>query len=388
MYLCKQNTLNFHKSNPRLWVGGYGFLVVGQSDIIDIIVVIDNTDQSFPKPQAQKPITEKNAMKKLFSTLLAKEKKPVKVMAFEWVVLAYLFATTVMLIFCYTHLLHPGEMIFGRVKTLIIMALLWGVYRLVPCRLTVFLRVVGQMAMLPWWYTDTYELNRILPNMDHVFATMEQNLFGCQPSLVFSEAMPWGIFSEPIYLGYYSYFYLILAVVMMYFIYRYEDFVKAVSVVLGSFFAYYIIFDLVPVTGLQYYFNAIGLENAKQGVFPDVGDYFLQSRDMLPATGWDGFCRSLVRSGAVHEGERATAAFPSSHIGISTVVGCLLARLCKKRGKWRPMYVFLPFFVFLSMATVYIRAHYLVDAIAGLFSGLLLYYMFYLLFFHENRVRR
>lgn len=93
-----------------MWVGGYGFLVVGQSDIIDIIVVIDNTDQSFPKPQAQKPITEKNAMKKLFSTLLAKEKKPVKgLMAFEWVVLAYLFATTVMLIFCYTHLLHPGE---------------------------------------------------------------------------------------------------------------------------------------------------------------------------------------------------------------------------------------------------------------------------------------
>ncbi|MCM1078215.1 MAG: phosphatase PAP2 family protein [Bacteroidales bacterium] len=328
-------------------------------------------------------------MKNILSTLLTKEKKPARgLMAFEWAVLAYLLVTTVMLMFCYTHLVHPGEMIFGRVKTLVIMALLWGVYRLAPCRLTVFLRVVGQMAMLPWWYTDTYELNRVLPNLDHIFAAADQNLFGCQPALVFSEAMPWGIFSEPVYLGYYSYFYLILMVIMMYFMYRYEDFVKAVTIVLCSFFTYYIIFDLVPVTGPQYYYEAIGMDNVRQGIFPDVGSYFQQSREMTPPTGWDGFCRSLVRSGAVHEGERATAAFPSSHIGISTVVGCLLARLCMKRGKWRAMYVFLPFFVFLCMATVYIRAHYLVDAIAGFFSGLLLYYIFHLAFFNENRVRR
>ncbi|MDE5985804.1 MAG: phosphatase PAP2 family protein [Prevotella sp.] len=328
-------------------------------------------------------------MNNIFSTLLARERKPVRgLMAFEWAVLAYLLATTVMLIICYTDLVNPGDMIFGRVKTLVIMALLWGVYRMVPCRLTAFMRAVGQMAMLPWWYTDTYELNRILPNLDHIFARADQSLFGCQPALTFAEAVPWGIFSEPVYLGYYSYFYLIVAVLLMYFAYRYEDFIKAVSVVLCSFFVYYIIFDLVPVTGPQYYYNAIGMDNVRQGIFPDVGSYFLQSRDMIPPTGWDGFCRSLVRSGAVLEGERATAAFPSSHIGISTIVGCLLARLCKKRGRWGAMYVFVPFFVFLCMATVYIRAHYLVDAIAGFFSGLLFYFMSYIAFFHENRVRR
>lgn len=35
--------------------------------------------------------------------------------------------------------------------------------------------------------------------------------------------------------------------------------------------------------------------------------------------------------------------------------------------------VMLPFYIFLCLATVYIQAHYLIDAIAGFFSGILLY---------------
>ena len=48
---------------------------------------------------------------------------------------------------------------------------LWLVYRLVPCKLTILARMAAQMALLAWWYPDTYELNRVLPNLDHIFAT-------------------------------------------------------------------------------------------------------------------------------------------------------------------------------------------------------------------------
>lgn len=309
---------------------------------------------------------------------IQKEKNPKKgLFVFEWCVMIYLVFTLVMMLCCYSSLVNPEGVITGRVSVLIATALTWGVYRLYPCRLTVGLRVGVQSSFMAWWYADTYELNRILPNLDHIFARADQSLFGCQPSLVFSELCPWDVFSEMLYLGYYSYFYLIVMNAALYFLLRYEDFSRAAAITFGSFFAYYIIFDLLPVTGPQYYYHAIGLDNVTKGVFPNVGSYFLNHSEMVPAPGMEGgFFRSLIESGTVHEGERPTAAFPSSHIGLSTVVGLMLLRLCRKRNDWRPMYVFTPLFILLSLATVYIHAHYLVDAIAGLITGVMFYFAF------------
>ena len=71
-------------------------------------------------------------------------------------------------------------------------------------------------------------------------------------------------------------------------------------------------------------------------------------------------------------GERPTAAFPSSHVGISTVI-MLLIWHTKNR---RLLYCMLPFYVLLCFATVYIQAHYAVDALAGLVSGAAFYALF------------
>ena len=69
-------------------------------------------------------------------------------------------------------------------------------------------------------------------------------------------------------------------------------------------------------------------------------------------------------------GERPTAAFPSSHVGISTVI----MLLGWHTGKRKLFYVMLPFYIFLCMATVYIQAHYLIDALAGLATGAVFYF--------------
>lgn len=308
---------------------------------------------------------------------IQKETNPTKgLFMFEWFIMAYLLFTLIMIFICYSSLVTPDEMIAGRVRVIIATALTWGVYRLHPCRLTTAMRVGVQSSFMAWWYIDTYELNRILPNLDHIFASAEQSLFGCQPSLVFSQICPWNAFSEMLYLGYYSYFYLIVFNAALYLILRYEDFTKACAITFGSFFLYYIIFVFCPVTGPQYYYHAIGLENVANGVFPDVGNYFLNHSDIIQAPGTEGsFFRSFVESGPVREGERPTAAFPSSHVGLSTVVGCMLISLCRKRRNWTPMFIFVPLYVLLCMATVYIHAHYLIDAIAGFFTGLLFYYI-------------
>lgn len=315
-------------------------------------------------------------MIRFIKQLFAIEKKPTRgLMWFEWAMLAYALLTLLLILFTYTKVVNPDAMIWGRVRLLAMTGALWLVYRLAPCRFTVLTRVVAQMLSLAWWYPDTYEINRMFPNLDHLFAQAEQSLFGCQPALLFSQVVPNRFFSEMMDMGYTSYYPLIIGVLLFYFLCRYNEFERTAFIILASFFLYYVVFIFVPVTGPQYYFGAAGLDNIAKGVFPDVGNYFTHNIERLPTPGWtDGFFYHRVVE-AHDAGERPTAAFPSSHVGV-TVVVLLLAWHSRNR---RLFWLFVPFFVLMFAATVYIRAHYLIDALAGLVSGVLFYVLFSLL---------
>ncbi len=292
--------------------------------------------------------------------------------AFEWAVLAYLGLTLLMIMFAYTKLQNPDSMIWGRMRVVAITASLWAVYRMVPCRLTVLARVVAQMALLSWWYPDTYELNRILPNLDHVFAIWEQQLFGCQPALLFHQLLPQPWFSELMDLGYASYFPMILVVMVFVFLMCYKDFERTAYIVAGSFFLYYIIYVLLPVTGPQYYYGAVGIDEIAKGVFPNVGDYFCTHAERMTSPGWsEGVFYHMVEN-AHNAGERPTAAFPSSHVGVSTILMLLALRT---RSKWL-CWALLPFYVLLCVSTVYIQAHYVVDVIGGFATGVAFFFPF------------
>lgn len=307
-----------------------------------------------------------NWMKTLFSI----EKNPKRgLLWLEWVVLAYMLLTLLVVFFTYTKLSNPEAMVWGRIRIGVITLALWLVYRLVPCRFTRFTRVLAQLYLLSWWYPDTYEINRILPNLDHIFASIEQSLFGFQPALVFHQAVPSYLFSELMDLGYASYFPMILVVVLFYFFYRYAEFERASFVIIASFFIFYVIFVVLPVTGPQYYYPAVGFDKIAAGIFPHLGDYFnTHSERMISPGNPDGLFYQLVEQ--AHEaGERPTAAFPSSHVGISTVI--LL--LAWHSGNKRLFLVLLPFFILMCFSTVYILAHYAIDALAGLLTGALMY---------------
>jgi len=287
----------------------------------------------------------------------------------EWAVMAYLLLTLCIVLFCYTKVSNPEAMIWGRARIVAITAALWAVYRMIPCRLTLFARITVQFALLSWWYPDTFEINRMLPNLDHVFASWEQAVFGCQPALCFSKALPWPFFSELMDLGYASYFPMIVVVVVFYFLCRHKEYERASFVVMASFFIYYVTFILLPVAGPTYYYNAVGIQDITRGVFPNIHDYFTHYQDCLPAPGYkDGLFYQIVEDTKA-AGERPTAAFPSSHVGVSTV----LMLLSLHTGNRRLAYFLLPFYVLLCLSTVYIQAHYVVDAVAGLASGALLY---------------
>ena len=258
-----------------------------------------------------------------------------------------------------------------------------------------FIRVSAQMAWLGVWYPDTYEFNRSFNNLDHIFAAADQSLFGCQPSLEFSQALPSAFWSEAFNLGYWSYFPMIGLLLVTIFIlesrkpstinpqpstlnsqlpplspqtsalrHQTSSFLSVAATILTAFFLYYVIYIFLPVVGPQFYFQAVGIAEIQQGHFPVLGTYFSSHTEMLPPPGWaDGLFSRLVAM--AHEaGERPTAAFPSSHIGISTLL-LLLAR----RHAPKLLFVLVPLWTLLCCATVYIQAHYVVDAIAGLISA-------------------
>lgn len=232
-----------------------------------------------------------------------------------------------------------------------------------------FIRNTGMGILLAYWYPETYEINRASINKDHLIAWFEQMLFGTQPSLRFSEVFPQTWLSEMMNFGYFSYYFIIVGAGLYYYFTDRKYFNYYYFSVLAAFFVYYSIYIVFPVTGPQFYFSAIGYSNANAGIFPEVGNYFYYHPYLSEVqTASNGFFQGLVEASQM-VGERPTAAFPSSHVGISTLIMLLLLR----NKNFILFGVFFPVYFLLVAATVYIKAHYLVDMIAGLLSAFIFF---------------
>ena len=143
---------------------------------------------------------------------------------------------------------------------------------------------------------------------------------------------------------------------------------RCTFIILSSFFIYYLIYMVLPVAGPQFYFPVIGDEAAATGFYPEIGYYFNQHPEITIVQENKGGLFTELVCMAQSTGERPTAAFPSSHIGVATILLFLAFR-----AKKALFALLLPVYLLLCCATVYIKAHYLVDAIAGVVSGVLFY---------------
>lgn len=301
---------------------------------------------------------------------IKREESQTRFLAVEKLNLLYNLFTTLLIIIFFNRLNDPQAMLLGRFFIAFATFAVIYVYTKFPSMATRLLRVVSQMALLSYWYPDTFEFNRIFPNLDHLFATLEFDLFGCQPALLFDQVCSGLFWREAFNMGYWLYYPMIALVSLYYFFCRPKEAERCTFVIMASFFLYYIIYIFLPVAGPQFYFPVIGEEIAAAGPYPELGDYFnLHPEITIAQEGKGGLFTELVGM-AQGAGERPTAAFPSSHIGVTTI----LVMLAYRAKKWLFAVMF-PVYVLLCCATVYIKAHYLVDAIAGLVTGVLVYYL-------------
>jgi len=210
-----------------------------------------------------------------------------------------------------------------------------------------FIRNFYPLILLGYFYPETDYLNNIFfSNLDSFIANLEVTIFGGHPSIWFSEYFHWKWFNDLMNFGYFSYYFLIFIVCYWLYVKSLENFLYALFIICMSFYIYYFLFILFPVAGPQFYL-----------IPPDnqIPDAYIFSK--------------AVRF--VHDlGEGPTGAFPSSHVGIVFILMYLAFRFAPKLLKW-----LVPVSILLILSTVYIKAHYVVDVIAGVLSFPTMYWL-------------
>lgn len=203
-----------------------------------------------------------------------------------------------------------------------------------------FILLTYPVLFLAFLYRETDSINNVFfQNLDSYLSHWESIIFHAQPSLLFHKMIPQTWFSELMNFGYFS-FYLVIIVYLLYIYYRNrEQAEKQTFLVIVAFYLYYIIFIIFPTAGPQFYFST-GLQSSEgPGVF-----------------------KALVCM-AQRIGEGETGAFPSSHVGMTSIILFQSFRFSKKL-----FWCLLPVALLLFSSTVYIQAHFLIDVVAGIFT--------------------
>jgi membrane-associated phospholipid phosphatase len=235
-------------------------------------------------------------------------------------------------------------------------------------------------GLLAYWYPETFDINRMMFNRDYILADLEQSILGMQPAFLFHQNYSQQWVSELLYMGYLAYYPLIIGTSLYFFFKDRRYFEYFFFTVLVSFFAYYLIFILFPTAGPQFYFQAIGGENVQAGIFPQIGNYFNLHPMLSSPNDCSGLFCEMVK-GTQQVGERPTAAFPSSHVGISSLIMILIF----KNQRYIYFALLLPIYIALVLATVYIQAHYVIDVLIGFVTSVLFYFLGSYVYSHFTR---
>ncbi len=202
------------------------------------------------------------------------------------------------------------------------------------------------LATMPLLYVELATLNVAVWHgkfFDAWIQWVEQHVFGAQPSFVLSRALPYLALSEWLHASYLSYYLIIYGPpLLLYLLGRHGDFRRLVFPLMLTFFVHYLFFVYFPVQGPRYLFPPPG------GALADGPMYRLAHR-LLEA------------------GSSRGAAFPSSHVAVTTAQTILVFRYLPRLG---PLVALLA--LGLALGAVYGGFHYATDAVVGLALGVVL----------------
>jgi membrane-associated phospholipid phosphatase len=228
-----------------------------------------------------------------------------------------------------------------------------------PGSLLDFLRHFYPVMLYTAFFVETGSLNRMFcPDyLDPVVARWEQALFGCQPSVLFMQKLPWLAVSELFYACYFSYYIMISGVGMALFLRSRRQFFHYVSVVSFLFYVCYLIYIFLPVIGPRVFFHQV------EGYALPEATQQLAITDAYPEAVQAGVFFRLMKW-IYRVFEAPGAALPSSHVAVALCT-VYFSFLYLRRIR----YVHLAVALLLCLSTVYCRYHYAIDVLAGLVTA-------------------
>jgi len=225
-----------------------------------------------------------------------------------------------------------------------------------------FLRHFYPVLLYVWFFSETGWINRMFfkEYMDPMAIRWEQSLFGCQPSVLFMQKLPYLVLSEVFYAAYFSYYLMIAGVGVALFLRNRKQFFHFISVMSFVFYICYAIFDILPIIGPRVFFSK-------------VGDYSLpeQIRALSPVHDYPTRIQTgpffKIMALVYRVFESPGSALPSSHVAVAVCTVVFSFRYL------RPIrYLHVVAAVLLCLATVYCRYHYVIDVLAGLLTAAVL----------------
>ena len=225
-----------------------------------------------------------------------------------------------------------------------------------------FLRHFYPVLLYTAFFVETGSLNRMFfkDYLDPLVAQWEQQLFGCQPSVLFMQKLPWLALSEMFYISYFSYYVMIAGVGFALFLRSRRQFFHYISVISFLFYVCYLIYIVLPVIGSRAFFRQV------DGYALPEATQRLALTDAYPDNVQVGIFFHIMKW-VYRVFEAPGAAFPSSHVAVSLCTVFFSFRYL------RPIrYFHLALAILLCFATVYCRYHYLVDVLAGLATAVVL----------------
>lgn len=215
-----------------------------------------------------------------------------------------------------------------------------------------FVRTFYPQALSAFFFTEAIMLSsQVFSGYSHdaFFMKMDGLTFGFQPALVFGPGFFDRVWLNELMFGSYFSYYALLAITpwIPWFTGKQKEAERqlfAFALFSGIFDIFYIFFR---VQGPKYWVERL----YSHGYDPFQGGLFVNF--------FKGLFKTTTLSGA---------AFPSSHVAESVLFCFLIARTDK-----RLLYLYIPATMLISVATVYIYAHWAVDVFGGLIFALLLY---------------
>jgi membrane-associated phospholipid phosphatase len=266
----------------------------------------------------------------------------------DYLFLGFVLITTMLLLFSWNQTENVVDLLIVRGVIFVISLGLIFLSPILKSSIFNLFRNIYPVLFAGYFYTETVHYNKLFfENLDPLFIKLDQWLFGFQPSIEFSNYFSNSWFTEIMYFGYFSFYFIILGFIIAMCFKSKVLFLENTFKVAFSLLFFYFVFALFPSSGPQFYFDI------NERAVPTNGYWF---QDIMHA----------IQAGA----EQPTGAFPSSHVGV-TVVILLLAR------KSLPLFykICLPLAFILILSTVYIKAHYAVDAIFGVLIAPIIVYL-------------